>query len=49
MTPQHKPGKEEEAGGDRPQEGRGEGPHGGGLQGQEGEEGFHDTREEEEA
>lgn len=36
-------GEEEEAGRAPAQEGRGEGAHGGGLQGQEGEEGFHDT------
>lgn len=41
-------GKEEEAGGNRPQESRGQGSYGGSLQSQEGQERFHDPREKEE-
>lgn len=42
------PGEEGQTGRDRPQARWGAQAHGGGLQGQEGEEGFHDSREEEE-
>lgn len=41
-------GKEEETGGNWPQEGRGQSPYGGSLEGKEGQERFHDPREEEE-
>lgn len=43
------PGEEGQTGRDRPQACWGAQAHGGSLQGQEGEEGFHDTGEEEEA
>lgn len=42
-------GKEEETGGDRAEAGGGPRPSRGGLQSQEGEEGLHDSRQEEEA
>lgn len=42
-------GKEEETGGDREEEGGGPRPPRRGFQSQEGEEGFHDPRQEEEA